>query len=97
MLTHAIRRTRRALIALSIGAMPLAAMAQQASSPTTSDPQTGAPAMQKSTHKTHVKKMSPNSTGGASNSANVLGKSNGAGANDTGGAATPGNGAAGGN
>jgi len=91
-------RTRHALIALCIGAMPLAALAQQASSPTTSDPQTGASATHKSTHKkTHTTKMAPNSTGGASNAPNELGAGKGAAGDNSGAPTAPANGSGGGN
>jgi hypothetical protein len=90
--------TRHALIAICIGTMPLVALAQQASSPTTSDPQTGAPATHQSTHKkTHTTKMAPNSTGGASNAPNELGTGKGAAGDNSGAATAPANGSGGGN
>ena len=69
-------RARHALIALCIGAVPLTVLAE-ASSPTTSDAQTGTP-MHSTTHAKHKKTGSstdvrPNSTGGASNAPNKMG------------------------
>ena len=101
MSTRKISHARHALIAICIGAMPLVALAQQASSPTTSDPQTGTSATHKSTHKkTHTTQMSPNSTGGASNAPNVVGAGkgmNGTDGTNSGAPTAPANGAGGGN
>jgi hypothetical protein len=92
--------TRKALVAICLGAMPLVVLAQQASSPTTSDPQTGASATHKGMHKNkkaHTTEMSPDSTGGASNSPNAVGAGHGTTGNNSGGATAPEKGAGGGN
>jgi hypothetical protein len=97
--TPAFKITGNALIAACIGAMPLVALAQQASSPTTSDPQTGASTTP--TKHMHKKKTSnaamSNSTGGASNAPNSIGAGNGAAGTNSGTATAPQKGTGGGN
>jgi hypothetical protein len=91
-------RASKALIAMGLCAMPLVVLAQQASSPTTSDPQTGTSATHMSKHKkAHTTEMSPNSTGGASDAPNAVGAGHGTTGNNSGAATAPEKGSGGGN